>query len=393
MQQNRVAILLNGGITNDSRMIKITKTISRYALVDLFCLEGIDSDYEIFNENVSIITLKPPSGKLNKLIRHTLFYKEFNYFIDKVLDQNIKYTHVYACDLPMLEPAYKVKEKLGSKLIYDSHELYIEGLNQFFPSYKTSSFFKRIGIDLSLSIMYNLGKYTENKLVQKTDYFITTSNSYKHYFESNYNIEGLFKVMNCPPVLDREKLIDYRSEFNWSGDDFVAIYQGLMNPGRGLHLLIEAIKNSPENIKLIFLGYGTLEQSLKKQTKDLNLNHRIKFVNKVHPDNLIGYTMAADLGINLLENINLNKKLASTNKLFEYIHANIPILVTNTPENQYVLNKYDVGFYVENNVEDIKNKLVKASKADMSLLKKNCKIAVKEFNWENQIKAFDKIFS
>jgi len=393
MQQNRVAILLNGSITNDSRMIKITKTISKYALVDLFCIKGLDSDTEIFDQNVHLIFLSPPSGFYNKLIRHTFFYKEFNYFIDKVLQQKVKYTHVYACDLPMLEPAYKVKKALDAELIYDSHELYIEGLNQFFPSYNTSSFLKKQAFDLSLKIMYQFGKFNENKLVQHVDYFITTSNSYKNYFESNYNVEGIHKVMNCPPVLNREKLIDYREKFNWKDTDFIAIYQGLMNPGRGLHLLIEAIKDCPDNIKLIFLGYGTLEEKLKQQTKDLALEHKIKFVEKVHPDNLIGYTMAADLGVNLLENINLNKKLASTNKLFEYIHANLPVLVTNTPENQYVLEKYDVGFYVENTIESLCENLIKAANSNRTELKENCKIAVKEFNWENQIKVFEKIFN
>ena len=393
MSNNKIAILLNGPISNDSRMIKITRTISSFINVDLFCLKGKPTDKDIFNENVRLITLNEPSGFMNKLTRHSFFYNEFNYFVAEVLNQKIEYKYVYACDLPMLKPAYLVSEKLSCKLVYDSHELYVEGLNQFFPNYKNSSFPKKKMIDLSMFIMTKSGRATENALVQKTDHFITTSNSYKNYFETRYHKKDIQKVMNCPPLEERHQLIDYRKEFNWSENDFIVIYQGLMNPGRGLHLLIDAINESPENIKLIFLGYGTLEGQLKKQTQELNACSRIKFVDKVKPHELIGYTIAADLGVNLLENINLNKKLASTNKLFEYIHASIPVLATDTPENQYVLNKYDIGFFVENTVEDLKKSLLSASKSDLKQLKSNCKEATKEFNWQNQVKVFENIFN
>ena len=59
---------------------------------------------------------------------------------------------------------------------------------------------------------------------------------------------------------------------------------------------------------------------------------------EVYPD----YTKGADFGINLLENINLSKKFASPNKLFEYIHCNIPIICSNTYENKRVIEKFNV---------------------------------------------------
>lgn len=390
---NKIAILLNGPISNDSRMIKITRTISSFIDVDLFYIDGKALDKEIFGKNVNLISLASPSGFINKIVRHSAFYNEFNFFVPKVLAQKTQYKYVYACDLPMLKPAYLIKEKLSSKLIYDSHELYVEGLNQFFPNYKNTSFPKKALVDISLSIMTNWGRKVENELVQKTDFFITTSNSYKNYFETKYGKKGILKVMNCPPLEERKILIDYREKYNWSKDDFIVIYQGLMNPGRALHLLIDAIKKAPENIKLIFLGYGTLEKNLKEQTEKLGLSHRIIFMDKVSSKDLVGYSMAADLGVNLLENINLNKKLASTNKLFEYIHASIPVLATDTPENQYVLNKYNIGFLAENDVENLTNQLIEASTADLMKLKSNCKEASKEFNWENQVKAFEQIFN
>lgn len=393
MQNNKIAILLNGPVSNDSRMIKITKTISKYIKVDLFCLKGLASDYDIFDkERVNLICLERDSGLLHKLTIHTCFYNEFKYYTNKVLETKQNYEFVYACDLPMLKPALELKKKINAKVIYDSHELYNEGLNQFFPNFKKSTFIKKTAMSISLRIMYFLGVRAENKMVQKVDHFITTSNSYKNYFEEKYKVSGIQKVMNCPPSQEHKQSVNYRELFNWTEKDFIVIYQGGMNPGRGLSLLISAIDNCPDNIKLVFLGFGPIEEKLKAQTKSLDLGNKVKFVSRVKPHELIGYSMGADLGVNLLEDFNLNKKLASTNKLFEYIHANIAILASDTPENEYVLNKYHLGFLVQNNLKDLTEKIITASKSDLSTFKKNGALASKEFNWENQEDVFKKIF-
>ena len=55
------------------------------------------------------------------------------------------------------------------------------------------------------------------------------------------------------------------------------------------------------------------------------------------------FNASADIGINLLEDLNLSKVYASPNKLFEYIHAGIPVLCSNTIENERILNKYQIG--------------------------------------------------
>lgn len=70
-------------------------------------------------------------------------------------------------------------------------------------------------------------------------------------------------------------------------------------------------------------------------------------------DKLSACTKGADLGINLLESINLSKKFASPNKLFEYIHAELPVICSYSPENNLVLEKYKIGIQCHNEIESI----------------------------------------
>jgi glycosyltransferase involved in cell wall biosynthesis len=394
MNESKIAMLLNGPIYNDSRMIKIIRTISSKHNLDLFYMDGNkEVDKVLFNDKVALFPTNKKINFYNKAIRHTFFYNEFNFFVEEALKTNKHYSHIYACDLPTLKPACILKIKNNAKLIYDSHELYIEGLNQFFPNYYKVGFFKKTLFDISLNIMEHFGRDAERKMVTQVDFFITTSNSYKNYFEKNYNAKNIRIVMNCPPLLERKGNIDYRKEFNWEPDSFIVIYQGIMNPGRALDKLIDAISICPKKIKLVFMGYGTLEEALKKQTKELNLEDRVKFIGKKSFNELVLYSMGADMGVNLLENLNLNKKLASTNKLFEYLHAGIPILATDTPENKFVLEKYKVGYTTENTVTGIAEKILAMSMENLNVFKDNANKASNEFNWENQEQVILNIFS
>ena len=55
------------------------------------------------------------------------------------------------------------------------------------------------------------------------------------------------------------------------------------------------------------------------------------------------YTAQADLGISLEENLGLNYYYALPNKLFDYIQARIPVLVSDLPEMAAVVHSYGIG--------------------------------------------------
>ena len=190
-------------------------------------------------------------------------------------------------------------------------------------------------------------------------------------------------VMNCPPLikLNPDNFVDYRKLFSFKQNDKVIIYQGVLNKGRGLELLIRSFNHISLQIKLIILGNGPLKNELKNITSDLNLDNQIKFLDRVPVEELLNYTSGADIGINLLEDYNLSKKLASPNKLFEYIHAGIPVICSKTIENEKVMKKYTIGIMVENNINNISNKINQFVKEDFSHYKLGCKNASLEYNW------------
>jgi len=90
----------------------------------------------------------------------------------------------------------------------------------------------------------------------------------------------------------------------------------------------------------------------------------------------------------LIENLSTSYYYALPNKLFEYIMAEIPVIVSNLPQMKEVVEKFDVGFAID---VDNKTELITAIKnlsEDSKLYEtkvRNCHIASQELNWEKEV--------
>ncbi|MDF2438538.1 MAG: kanF [Bacteroidota bacterium] len=381
---SNIAILLNGDIINDSRVIRIIRTFSKDPKnnIDLFYIDGTDSDKKLFSENVRLYSIQRDINFKTQVIRHSFFYNEFMFFIKEVLSTKINYDYIYANDLPCLKPAVKLKKLLCAKVIYDSHEIYLETINQFFPV--RSSGIKKYIFKFLISFMRNAGEIAEKKLLQDVDSFITVGLGLKLYFEKKYKTKNIQVLMNFPSRPTSNKRVDIHAILHLDRSDFIVLYQGVLNLGRGLFTMIESMKYTKANIKLVVLGYGTLKNTLQEFVVSENLSDKVFFMEKVDSSVLLEYTRSANCGISLLEPFNLSCKFAAPNKLFEYINSSLPVIATNTFESNLVFKKYEVGLLVENEPINIAKAMDKLSESNLSPYIENCNEAAKEYHWENQ---------
>lgn len=382
--EKHIAVLLNGPIASDSRVIREINTLSQVADVDLFYVGGNVSDGKIFGSNVRLFSCKRSGGLRMKFIKHTCFYNEFLFFVDEVLKQNVRYDYIWANDLPDLKPALKLKKKIGSRVIYDSHEIFIGTLNQFFPA--KAKWYKSILHKAALFTMTRMGSRAERRMVRQVDEFVTTSISFKNYFREKYNLDNIRIVMNCPRLQTATDAFDFRKEYNLADDAFILIFQGRLNAGRALSEMVESMRFAADNVHLFVLGDGTLKKNMQKRTAELSLEQKIHFIDEVPSSQLLKYTRGADAGINLQASINISKHLASANKLFEYTHSGIPTIGSDVPENRLIIEKYNLGLLVQNNPEEIATAINEMSKKNLSAYKENCRKAAQEYCWENQEK-------
>lgn len=320
-----------------------------------------------FNENkIKNVPCKVVLVSLEILKKKNFFCRLLNKFLwrkemaNKIILENPDVIH--ANDLDALVCCYKAAKKLKCKLVYDSHEIFLENIN-------ISKFQKKI---------YS---FYEKKLIKKVDKFICVSNAAAQYFKNKYkNIEPLV-ITNC---LSKDLIPNFLSKH----DKFEILNHGKFYEGRGYDLMIntaELFKNE-EDVVFALRGFGELEKKLKDKCNHLQLNN-VKFYDPVDVKSLVEYATQSMVGIAITEPICLNFELSVSNKLFEYCSAGLPVIMSNIPEHRFINEKYNIGIILEDNTpEELKKAVLKLyyDKDLYNIYAKNALRVVEEINWENE---------
>jgi len=342
---NKVIISVTNDLSTDQRVHKVCLTLKNMGCSVLLVGRKLNDSVEINREyDTHRIKLIFNSGPL--------FYLEFNlrlffYILFK------KFDFLYSNDLDTLLPNYLISQLLNKKLVYDSHELFSE-----LPELQKRPIVKIIW------------KYLESFLLPKQKYAITVSKSIADYYEKKYSIK--MKVIRNVPF--------YVTSKKNNSLEKIIIYLGTINPGRGLELAIKSMQYLKDH-KLIILGDGKHLKKLKLISKNLDLDSRINFVGKVPYENLYEYTSNANVGLLLEEPLGLSFEYSLPNKLFDYIHLELPFISSNLPEVKKIINTYKVGeILIDRSPKSLAHKIINISKVDIE----KYKIAKKELCWEKE---------
>ncbi|MDG1038324.1 MAG: glycosyltransferase [Polaribacter sp.] len=354
-------------------IVSVTNDLSTDQRVDKVCSTLQKEGYEIVligrKLKNSIPLKRSYNTKRIKLIfnKGFLFYAEFNFRLFFVLLFSKK-DMLLSNDLDTLLPNYLVSSIQKKKIIYDSHELFPE-----IPELVHKPFVKKCWTKLEAWILPKL----------KNTY--TVCNSIADFYDEKYNTR-FETILNLP---NKKELKLGEFPFKTKGKKII-IYQGAVNIGRGLELMIDTMEFL-ENCIFVVIGYGDIYKELVKKVEIKNLSHRIHFLGKIPPSELHKITPLANLGLSIEEDLGLNYRFALPNKIFDYIQAEVPILVSNLPEMKMISINYNVGEIVRN------RKPIELAKQIEGLIEKDfsdgLKKAKKELIWENQEEKLISIFN
>jgi glycosyltransferase involved in cell wall biosynthesis len=267
-----------------------------------------------------------------------------------------------ANDADTLLPNYLISKLFRKKLIFDSHELFSE-----IPELVNKPTVKRIW------------QLIENSIIPIIKNGITVSESIANHYKQKYNSQ--FEVMRNVPF--RTPIQQGRFPFN-KGDKKVILYQGSVNVGRGLELMIDVIPFI-ENALFVIIGGGDITQQLKQKVEENKLSDKVIFLGRIAPKKLQVLTPLADVGISLEEGLGLNYRYTLPNKLFDYIQAQIPVIVSNLPEMSTIVKKYDVGIVLqERTTSYLAQQVTKILLEGKEPWKDQLKNASEELNWQKE---------
>lgn len=361
------SIVLNN-FKNDSRVLKENISLQKAGYeVQVVALheESLKEYDKVQNIQVHRVKLKSRGWSKHKLVQLLKYFE----FIYKVVKQYKKSDIIHCNDLNSLPIGVIIKKffNKNAKIVYDAHEYEINDV----PNQSQRS----------IKIKY----YVEKFFIKYADKVITVSNAIADEYVKLYNIEKPALVLNTPPYREIHKQDIFRETLGIKENQTIFLYQGGLSHGRGIEILLEAFKSiDNKNAVIVFMGYGSLENMIKKTSKEYK---NIYLHQAVSPNVLLDYTSSADFGISTIEDSCLSYRYCLPNKLFEYLMAEIPVIVSNLYEMRRLVKINRIGIVAEENTpQGLKKAIKEAVKLDKEELKTNIQKVKTIYNWEEQEK-------
>lgn len=205
---------------------------------------------------------------------------------------------------------------------------------------------------------------------------------------------GAKNVVVIPNGVDLSKF-QKRGELGLKKDDVILITTGRLVKKNGVGDIISALKFLPENVKLLIVGIGSLEENLKRKAKSEKLEGRIKFAGFVVPEKIPEYLWSGDIFIRP----SLSEGMG--NSFIEAMAAGLPIIGTPVGgipdflfppessklnlESEQRFNLCPTGLFCKTNNPKSIAKKVKLLLADNSLRQKiianSQKLVAEKYDW------------
>lgn len=359
MNKKRITVSVISDLTTDQRVIRICNTLQQMGFEVTVIARS-------FTNSLPLEQYLFTAKRIRCFFRKGVWqYAEFNWKLFwKLLFAKTDY--FLANDLDVLVPNYLISKWKKKHLFYDTHE-YFTGV----PELASSPFKKKIW------------KFFENWIFPKLKTVYTVNDSVKNKYTQEYGNE--IAVIRNVPV--NTKVDIHPRPSHWKSKIILLLQGAGINEGRGGIELLEAMKHLSADYLLVLIGGGNQWELIKEKRTAWQLEDKVEMIDKLTPSELKKYTGLADIGFSLDSFTDLNCLYNLPNKIFDYIHADVPVIATAIPEVQKIIEQYACGICINNyNPATIANTIEKmmTDKTAYQEYKTNCGTAAQELCWEKE---------
>ena len=304
---------------------------------------------------------------------------------------------IHSHDGVTLPAAAKAADRLGAKLVFDSHELEVHRSPPL-------SFLRRVQVHRM-----------EQKYLPKADGVMAVTELASQYLAQEYGIKPPVVLFNAPPanpgpIAERWNIRarpDVRSELCLREKDFLFVYTGNITRNRGLELAILALSklqgvSDPNgrfgtSYHLAAVGkiQGNQDQTILKLAEAHGIKDKVHLLPPVSPHRVAKYVSTANASIIPIIPVTLSYEFAMPNKLFEATLSGNPILCTDLLEMGRFVEDNELGMTFDPaSPDDCAQKMIELvtnySKFERDAARQE---ELKEkFSWENQERKLLKLY-
>jgi len=231
----------------------------------------------------------------------------------------------HAHDLNTLLVAWAASRLRDARLVYDTHE---------------------VATDRADMKLRWWASFLERALIGRADRVICTTQARADFTQERYRIAPPTVLRNLPAYSEPVPSDLLHRRLRLPSGTRIVLYQGGMQPERGLEQLLEAAP-SIEGGDIVLLGSGRLKPALLARCADLGIEARAHFHEAVPVEELANWTACAYVGLQLLQDTCFNHRSSLSNKLLEYLMAGVPVIANDLPEMRRAVEDTGAGFVID----------------------------------------------
>lgn len=357
--------------TNETRILKIVRSLhhaSLFSSISVLALwkHGLPRQ-EVIEDGIQVIRVAPIigerlGGRLGSVI------KALGWYLGILLVLKGRRVTCFNCHSLLILPlALLIKLWKGCVLIYDPHELETE----------------KAGLH---GVRQSFARTMERCLIGFADAVCVVNRSIANWYVAQYRLKNVWVVRNVPNRNEMEPVRTglLRQAAGLGPDAQIFLYQGLLSLGRGVALLIEVFSELSQGQHLVFMGYGELEGEIREAAARYA---NIHFIPAVPPEQVKDFTVDADVGVSLIENVCLSYYLCLPNKLFEYAAYGVPALVSDFPEMADFVDECNCGWKVTPSPDCLRELILRLTPEEIASKRANTRASRELYCWAEEEKA------
>ena len=255
------------------------------------------------------------------------------FFVDLLLRR--KADAIWANDLDTLFPARAVGGLRGVPVVFDSHEFFTE----------------HAGLEERPLVQWAWRQW-ESWWMPGVKAVVTVNEAIARAFQERFPRAAFgrpFVVRNMPEYRGLAEHGDREVFAEWGvpSDLPIALLQGAyLDRDRGVHDAVAMLEACPE-VRLVLVGAGLEWDEARAVQEAGGGGGRLHCIPRQPAEVLRTLTRAADVGLSLDRDTSGNYRMSLPNKLFDYVHAGIPVVATALPEVRKVVEGQGIGVVVE----------------------------------------------
>lgn len=363
LRMKRIAVLVSNDLNHDQRVLKTCQTLQ----------DAGWSPHIVGREMAGSAPLN--TGFHSERLRlpfssGAAFYASLQIGVLRAL-LRMKVDAIWANDLDTLLPAFLVARLRKLPLVYDSHEFFTEAAGL------SGRPFQR-----------NVWLALERWLFPRISAVITVNDAIADAYAARYPLAAGGRplvVRNMPRYRGNQVV----SGAGWRerlgipvAAPFLILQGAYLDVDRGVKQALEALVEH-KAWYLVVVGAGVEWDWAQSQLE--RFSGRLITLPKMPFEELRGLTSAADIGLSLDQGVHGNYYMSLPNKLFDYIHAGIPVVASAMPEVARVVNEWHIGRVVdEATPRSIGEAVAWVLEAPQSEWKIRCSDAAAALHWENE---------